>query len=485
MVGRNVPELAPGALLDGYRIEERLHEGGMATVWRVSRPGIPFPLAMKVPRLGNNDDPASIVGFETETMILPKLAGPHVPRFMSSGDFDEQPYLAMEYIPGPTLEGRRAAAPLAAEEVASLGARIADAIRDLHRQEVAHLDLSPDNVVFRPGGEVVLLDFGLASHRRLPDLLAEEFDRPLGTAAYMAPEQVLGVRDDPRSDIFALGAILYVLATGQLPFGEPDSPRGLRLRLTREAAPPRSIVKGLPAWLQEIVLKCLETDPALRYESAARLAFELRHPDQVVLTKLSERLRGRGPIEQLNRRLRGSPAALGPAAAAERAWRPQEVPVVLAAVDVARGTGALADALRLAVRRACEADTAARLTCVTVHRVAPGMGLNTAEGGRAVHVQRLVALKRWARPLGVAPERISFHVLDAADTAAAIIRYAHANRVDQIVIGARGSSALRRHIGSVSARVAAEAPCTVTVVRSPQEPAPAVLPIVVEAGEAG
>jgi protein-serine/threonine kinase len=289
----------------------------------------------------------------------------------------------------------------------------------------------------------------------------------------MAPEQVLGVRDEPRSDIFALGAMLYALATGQLPFGEPDTPRGLRLRLTREAPPPRSIVRDLPAWLQEIILRCLEANPALRYERAGELAADLRRPDRVVLTKLSERLRGRGPIEQLNRRLRGSLSALAPGAGRARSWRAQPVPVVLVAVDVSRGSERLAEALRLAVRRACAADAAARLTCVTVHRVVPGMGLNTAEGGRAMHVERLVALKRWARTLGVAPERVTFHVLDAADPASAILKYANANPVDQIVIGARGSSALRRHIGSVSARVAAEAPCTVTVVRTPPEPRPA------------
>jgi nucleotide-binding universal stress UspA family protein len=466
LTGQDIAALTPGASLDGFRIEERLHEGGMATVWRVSRPGVAYPLVMKVPRLGNRDDPAAIVGFETETNILPRLFGPHVPRFVSSGDFDEQPYLAMEYLPGPTLEERRAAAPLAAAEVAGIGARIADALQALHDQQVAHLDLSPDNVVFRAGGEAVLLDFGLAFHQQLPDLLAEEFDRPLGTAAYMAPEQVLGVRDEPRSDLFALGAILYALTTGQLPFGEPETPRGLRLRLTREAVPPRSLARECPPWLQEVILKCLEVDPALRHESAARLAADLRNPERIVLTKLSERLRGRGPIEQVNRRLRGSLAALAPGGGTTRRPRAQEVPVILAAVDVTQASSALVEALRIAVRRACDADPAARLTCVTVHRVAPGTGLNTAEGGRAVHVQRLVALKRWARQLGVAQERVSFHVLGAADPAAAILKYANANRVDQIVIGARGSSALRRHVGSVSARVAAEAPCTVVVVRA-------------------
>lgn len=485
MIARDAPELVPGALLDGFRIEERLHQGGMATVWRATRADFPFPIAVKVPRVANSDAPVAIVGFETESGILPRLAGPHVPRLVAAGGFEARPYLAMEYVSGTLLEARLAAAPLAAEEVADIGARVADALHDLHRQQVVHLDLSPDNVVFRADGEAVLLDFGLSRHLLLPDLLAEEFRRPLGTAAWMAPEQLLGVRDDPRSDLFALGAILQALVTGRLPFGEPQSLRGLRLSRTKEPIPPRTIVKECPPWLQEIILGCLEVDPDLRPKSAARLAFELRHPDQVELTERAARLGRRGFIAQVGRRLGGSVALLTRRAAPDPLWRPQEAPIVMAAVDVAQGSEALAEALRLVVRRCCESDATPRLTCVTVHRVLPGRGLNAAEGGRAVHVQRLVDLKRWARPLGLPAGRVTFHVLDAADPAGALIDYARVNRVDHVVVGARGSSALRRHLGSVSARVAAEAPCTVTVVRSPLEPAPAALPIVVETREGG
>jgi nucleotide-binding universal stress UspA family protein len=168
--------------------------------------------------------------------------------------------------------------------------------------------------------------------------------------------------------------------------------------------------------------------------------------------------------------LSGSLTALAPAReAAARGRRARQAPIVMAAVDVARGSAALAEALRLAALGVLELDLEARLTCVTVHRLAPGMRLNIAAGGRAVHVQRLVELKEWARTLDLPPERVSFHVLDAADPAAALVDFARANHINHIVIGARGSSALRRHLGSVSARVAAEASCTVTVVRAPHE----------------
>lgn len=485
--------LAPGAVIDGFRIEERLHQGGMATVWRASRADVPLAVALKAPRAGNSDDPAAIVSFETELVILPRLAGPHVPLFVAAADFDAQPYLAMEFIPGPTLEERLAMAPLLPADTAAIGARIADALHEVHRQEVIHFDLSPDNVMFRPEGEAVLLDFGLARHTRLPDLLGEAFRRPLGTAAWMAPEQVLGVRDDPRSDLFALGAILYALLTGRKPHGEPESPRGLRRRLAREPVPPRAFAADCPPWLQEIVLRCLEIDPARRHESASQLAFDLRHPDRVLLTERSRRLGGRGFLARAVRRLRGSFTELAPSRkgarsavrAPERARRVQRVPIVMAAVDVAQGSEALAEALRIAALGALELDPEARLTCVTVHRLAPGLRLNVAEGGRAVHVQRLVELKEWARTLDLPAGRASFHVIDAADPAAALIEFARANHVDHIVIGARGSSALRRHLGSVSAQVAAEAPCTVTVVRAPGPGAPAGPLVVPETREGG
>src|SRR5206468_13081350 len=121
-------------------------------------------------------------------------------------------------------------APMAPDAVARLGTAMALALADLHSQDVVHLDLKPTNVLFRPNGEAVLIDFGLAHHGHYPDLLAEELRIPLGNWVYMAPEQVLGVRCDPRSDIYALGGILYELVTGRPPFGQPRTVADLRQR---------------------------------------------------------------------------------------------------------------------------------------------------------------------------------------------------------------------------------------------------------------
>src|SRR4030095_6464305 len=121
-------------------------------------------------------------------------------------------------------------------------------------------------------GDAVLIDFGLAHHSHYPDLLAEELRYPVGNWVYMAPEQVLGVRCDPRSDLYALGGILYELATGRLPFGHPRSVAELRRRLSRHPVPPSTIVPATPEWLQEIILRCLEVDARERFGSARELA---------------------------------------------------------------------------------------------------------------------------------------------------------------------------------------------------------------------
>ena len=180
-------------------------------------------------------------------MIVPRLAGPHVPLCFGSGDFDRQPYVVIERIPGKTLYDRLGDLPLPYEEARVIGGKIATALADLHRQNVIHHDIKPSSIMFRDSGEAVLIDFGLSHHNQLPDLLQEEFRLPYGTAPYMAPERLLGVRDDPRSDLFSLGVLLYFFTTGVRPFGESETLRGMKRRLWRDPYPPRKLQAGLSA----------------------------------------------------------------------------------------------------------------------------------------------------------------------------------------------------------------------------------------------
>jgi protein-serine/threonine kinase len=462
--------LEAGCVIDGFRLETRLHQGGMANLWRVSHPDHEQPLLMKVPRLRPGEDPATIVGFEVEQMILPTLSGPHVPRFVARGDFTHQPYIVMERIEGASLGARADEAPLALDEITELGARIARAIHDLHRQRVVHLDIKPENILFRADGTAVLVDFGLSRHDALPDLLAEEFRQPMGSWPYIAPEQLLFVRNDPRSDLFALGVVLYQFTTGELPFGEPRSMGALKRRLHAEPAPPRVLRADCPPWLQEAILRCLEVNPAHRWQTAAHLAIALEDPRQLPLTARAARHARSGWITQLRRRYfnAGPPLSLQ----AARGARAQVVksPIIVAAVDVSDPAAELAVQVREMVRRILITEPGARLACVSVLKVSllSVDDYNDAQG-RNRQVQQLAALKLWARPISKALNldegRLTFHVLESTDPALALLEFAQRNGVDQIVMGARGQSAMRRYLGSVSSQVVAQAPCTVTVVR--------------------
>jgi nucleotide-binding universal stress UspA family protein len=436
----------------------------MATLWNVTRPDIAMPLLMKIPLMSEGEDPAAIVSFEMEQMILPRLSGPHVPACFGSGDFGRQPYVVIERIPGKTLYGRLGDLPLSFEETRGIVGKIALALADLHRQNVIHHDIKPSSIMFRPGGEAVLIDFGLSHHNRLPDLLQEEFRLPYGTAPYMAPERLLGVRDDPRSDLFSLGVLAYFFTTGVRPFGESETMRGMRRRLWRDPYPPRKLKADYPPWLQEIVLRCLEIEPVWRHPTASQLAFELGHPDQVKLTARSERVE-RDPISTVWRR-RFNRGLTQPKPKSDLAAQLATCPILAVALDTAEGSEPLNEALRVTAQRILATLPSARLACLNVLKLGRvTIDRTLDEQGNNKHIDRLVTLRHWASPLKLDENRLTVHVLEAVEPAAAILEFAKVNHIDHIVIGARQNSLVRSLLGSVSAKVAAEAPCTVTVVR--------------------
>src|SRR6516225_2117776 len=461
---KDVRHLAVGDIVDGFQLEAQLPAGGMAGFWRVKHPDFSLPLIMKIPLLRAGEDPITIVGYEMEHMILPRLSGRHVPRFIAAGPF-EQPYIVMEFIDGRSVRELLAETPLVPDRVAAIGAQIAFPFHDIPRQHVPHLHPKPSNVLFRPNGEAVLIDYGLAHHELLPDLVAEEIDDPVGTGPYVAPEQVLRDRTDPRSDIFALGVIMYFLATGERPFGEPQRAAEWRRRLWRDPFPPRAWNPNIPPWLQEIILHCLEVDPERRYATAAQLAFDLQHPSEVALTARADRMHRDGILTVALRRFRASRGSV-PRLRKRVPGVLTRAPIVVAAVDLT-GDAALANAVRASAERILATDPSARLACVNVLKIARlAIDPWEDEQGRNRHLQRMIELKHWARSLQVDPARLTYHVLEAADQGAALVDYARNNNVDHLVLGARRTSAVRRHLGSTSAHVVAQAPCTVTVVRT-------------------
>lgn len=457
--------IGPGSEIDGFRLGERIHVGSMASIYRLAGARGPLPLIIKIPRLGPGERAVNVIGFEVCRMVLGALKqGPHHPTLVAYGDVETTPYLVMEFVEGARLNDWVARAPLPPQEIVRLGSALALALHDLHRQDVVHLDLKPTNVLYRAHGEAVLIDFGLSHHSHYPDLLAEELRFPLGNWVYMAPEQVLGVRCDPRSDIYALGGILYELATGRLPFGRPRSMAELHKRLFRDPLPPRAIVPATPAWLQEIILRCLEVDARERYATAEELAFDLNNPSRLTLTERSSRKRRARWWTLLRRRaraLRFEPAPCPPPSS-----QPRLAQVVAVALAPRETEDALRAALLEATRRVLAANPGCRIACITVVPPAAslsGEGDENSATGR--HIRRLVELRRWAKPLELPEESLTCHVLESDKPALALIDYAKLNEVDQILIGAGSRGAPSRLFAGVCAQVVAEVPCSVTVVR--------------------
>jgi nucleotide-binding universal stress UspA family protein len=315
----------------------------------------------------------------------------------------------------------------------------------------------------------VLIDYGLSRHDQLPDLMDEEFRLPYGTAPYMAPEQVFGIRSEPRSDLFALGALMYFFATNVRPFGDPQTLKGLKKRVWRDPEPPRKLKPDIPPWLQEIILRCLEPDPEHRHPTAAQLAFDLAHPELVGLTPRATKLHRDPWTDVIKRRLH--PESYNPERlrAKRMATRIASAPIIVVAIDLSESLRDVLTALRSTVERILQTVPNARLACLNVMKMSL-IALDTTidDQGRSLHVQKIAQLKDWARPLNLPEGRVTFHVLEAVDAGAAILDYVTSNHVDHIVLGAQTKARLRNILGSVATEIVQKAPCTVTVVRKPR-----------------
>lgn len=444
----DVRELKPGTDIDGFTLGERVHAGAMGALFRVVKNGLDRPMLMKVPRVGPRQPTESIISFETEAMIVPALTGPHVAPFVAAGDITGTPYLVTEWVEGKNLEDLAKHAPIAADDVARIGAAVADALHSLHQQDAVHLDLKPENVILRDDGTAVLIDFGFAHHARFPDLLAEETHFGMGSAPYVSPEQLLGTREDRRSDLFALGVVLYELATGRFPFGEPDS--DVRNRFWIDPAPPAIVARDLPSWMQEIILRCLEPRAENRYQSAAHVAFDLRHPEQVSLTARATKNKRAGLISHLRRFLRAR-AEVGPRL---RSPGPllSRTPIVLVAVDTTHIDDPRHPAIQFAVSQLLALSREYRLICLTV--IPP----------HEPSLDHLVRLRHWAAPLGLPTQRLSLHAVESSSPEDVIVDLARHNNVDLVVVGAPSKGG-RAWAQSVASTVTARAGCSVHVVR--------------------
>jgi serine/threonine protein kinase len=264
---------------DHYRIAKLLGHGGMGRVYEVVDDRDYRTLALKVllPALLNT--PQAVERFKREIQMLAKMRHPAVPRVFDWGVCRGEYFFVTELVSGRNLHSlirERGVCPL--EEAVRFVATVADALNAAHELGIIHRDVKPHNIMVDEEGAVRLLDFGLARGEGLDLKTITASGMIVGTPEYMSPEQFDSHRVDRRSDIYSLGVVLFELLTGTTPF-EGDSPMAVGMHHKNDPPPaPRSLRPELPAWLERIVLRCLEKEPARRYDSAAELAADLRKP---------------------------------------------------------------------------------------------------------------------------------------------------------------------------------------------------------------
>lgn len=259
-------DLEPGDLVAGYRVEKKIGEGAMAILYLVTdKDGHQFSLKMPRQRLGV--DPVSLVSFENELRLAPYLADfPHayMPKVVHEGD---KKYLLMDYIEGVDLWTHLSSnGCLSEDEAVSLTKKIVYALAKLHERRIVHLDIKLSNIMATTDGEIRLIDFGLANHLDLPDLIHESFYEPKGTPCYIAPEQFIGIRDDIRSDIFSLGVMLFEMTTNKLPFSDGNTALDVISRIKKGVELPKKYNANLSEVFNFVVGTCLYTNPDMRYE---------------------------------------------------------------------------------------------------------------------------------------------------------------------------------------------------------------------------
>jgi serine/threonine protein kinase len=382
-------------------------------VYRVSAvardPG--FALVMKVPAVGAGQPPLALVAFETEGAILP--AARWSLRSALRGCRRSRAHAVPRDGAHRRYEpcGHRRARAASDDEVARIGAALADAVYSIHLQEVQHLDLKPENFIVRPSGEAVLIDFGYARHARYPDLLAEERHFAAGSAPYVSPEQLNGRRGDPRSDLFALGALLYELASGEPPFGTPNTYAGMRDRLWRAPVPLRSLRPTSRHGCRRS--SCI-------FSRSIRAALRQLGPRGVrSASPGTGRAHRSGPSHAgsgfcgPDRALVARAARIGSAAGVPRV----PAPVIMVGVDTEHPDDDRLYALQSATRQLIGTEPRLYASCACrsfmLRPLGEGEALSDTASGR--HLEHAIRLRHWAEPLGLPPLRQSLHVIEGAD----------------------------------------------------------------------
>jgi eukaryotic-like serine/threonine-protein kinase len=278
----------PGDQLDHYRIDSLAARSGMASIFRGVDLRNGREVAIKVPHPEMESDPVLFDRFHREQDIGQALDHPGVMKVFGDDD-RSRVYMVMEWVEGRLLREILAAErKFPPERALRITQGIAEALDYIHAHGVVHRDLKPENVMVDDQDRVKLIDFGIAGQSGSRRLTFAKLSQVMGTPDYISPEQVKGKRGDGRSDLYALGVMLYEMLTGKTPFQGPNAFAIMNDRLLNYPVPPREINPAIPPALQEVIYRAMERDPKSRYATAKEFAWDLAHLDQVGVAERPE-----------------------------------------------------------------------------------------------------------------------------------------------------------------------------------------------------
>ena len=278
----DAPVLPAGAMVGPYRVVQLLARGGMGDVYRATDSRLGRDVALKVLSPGRTSDPRRVERFLLEARITASLDHPNIVRVYDVGRVDEQTYLVAELLDGETLRARIVRGAIGPDEARRIALDVARGLAAAHAAGLVHRDLKPENIFLTRSGETKLLDFGIAKltqDEAVPDGASTLTGVVLGTAGYLAPEQIRGDTVDGRADLFAFGAVLFEMLTGDRAFVRDQIVDTLHAILHDPPALVLEAVLGVPLSLATIVGRLLEKAPAARFQSAAELIGTLERAD--------------------------------------------------------------------------------------------------------------------------------------------------------------------------------------------------------------
>lgn len=274
-------KLDAGERIDQFMILAPLGQGGMSEVYKARDERTDQIVVLKIPYDTLLSDPATYQRFHREVQIGKLLNNPHVQHTLGTGGSESHPYLINEYVEGESLdEIIRQRAPLPVAEAVSIGRQVCAALEYCHGHGVFHRDLKPTNIMVTASGQVKVMDFGVALLQGASRVTWRHLSAEVGTPDYMAPEQIQGGRGDARTDIYALGIVLYEMMAGVVPFHGDNPLAVMSQHLNSSAIPLDKRNPAVPEALAKVVARALARVPRDRYQTAAELSADLARAER-------------------------------------------------------------------------------------------------------------------------------------------------------------------------------------------------------------